>query len=174
MESLRETIERLCAAFARQCERRATAAERRAASFDALATLLGAAESRAMRWELLDTAADRWEGYGGDAFLRPVPAHVPPTSNPDTMRLRAADERRIAAHYRAVASAIQEWSVGRRHLPCLRSVAGSLSTDEWVDALAPLAHGVLRAVADALGAGGSRTGAPAEGRADVRGGARAD
>ena len=164
MNSLRETIERLCGALAARCERRA-------ASFDALAALLAAAESRATRWTLLDTAAERWEGHEGDEFLRPVPDRVPPTSNPDTMRLRAGDERRIAAHYRAVAGAVRELSVGRRHLPCLQSVAASLSADDWADALLPLARALLRATVDALGAA-SRTEDPVGGRA--RGAAAAD
>lgn len=152
MESLRTTVERLCGAFARGCERRAAAAEQRASSFDALATMLAAAESRATRWELLDTAAELWEDCEGstDDYLRWVPAAVPPTSNPDTMRLRASDERRIAAQYRAVAASIRRRSLGERHLACLRSLAGSLSVDDWAYALRPLGRALLEPILRAV------------------------
>jgi len=152
MRSLRRTVERLCGAFARACERRAAAAERRASSFDALARMLAAAESRATRWELLDTAAELWEECerSTDDYLRPVPAAVPPTSNPDTMRLRAGDERRIAAQYRAVAASIRARSLGERHLACLRSLAGSLSVEDWAYALRPLGRALLEPILRAV------------------------
>lgn len=108
---------------------RATEARTIATAYDTVGTLLDAGDGGARQRELLDACAERWPGLLGSIDARDVP--FPPTSNPDTFALYAADYRRLAMWFDDTVAILDRSTISPHEWATVRYTATALTLDEW-------------------------------------------